>query len=130
VKDHEQISRRTTALAGFAISRGPQTRAGVDAWRNANLLFRRALRASCAIALAAGFIDGAPGTGAARTRLGDAENAARRDDLAATAAELTRLLLGAFLGPGTVAGLAPSILVSAISFSQPLAASSNSISRS
>src|SRR5262249_6374289 len=106
VQYDKEISGRAAAPAGLAVAHRPQARVGVDPGRDLKFDASGFLGATCTVALTTRLVDTPPGALATRTRLGDAENAPRRHDLAATVAGLADLPGRAFLRTGTAAALA------------------------
>src|ERR1043166_5410493 len=86
VEHHVQVAGRSAALASFAVARRAEARTGVHPCWDAQLDARSPLAPPRAPANFARFLYDAPGALAVRTGLGDAENAARADHLAASAA--------------------------------------------
>src|SRR5207249_4960566 len=103
VEHDVQIPRRPAALAGFAVAGRTKARAGVHSGRDAQFNSGNALAAASAATDLARFLDDAPGALTMRTGLGDAENAARADHLAAAAASRANPGARAGFGAGTLA---------------------------
>src|SRR5262249_4092798 len=105
VKDDVEVAGRASAQAGFAVAGRPQARAGVDAGGEAKGDLGGALAPPGATAGFAWVVDGFSGAVALRAGLGNAEDAARGDDLAATAATRANPGPRTAFGSGSVACL-------------------------
>ena len=86
VKDDVKVAMGSTADAGFAVAGAAQAGAAIDASGNFQLNLRILFAPTGAAANFARAFDDLTSAFAAAAGLGDAENAARHDDLAATAA--------------------------------------------
>src|ERR1700722_3935915 len=106
MQDHEQIARLSTPCAGLAVARGTQTRTALDASWDFDLVLGRFLAPARAVAGMARLVNNTAQAFATRAGLRDAENAARTDDLAASAAHRASLGRGAVFRPAAVAGFA------------------------
>ncbi len=106
VEDDVEVAVGAALEAGFAVAGGAKAGAGVDAGGDAEFDLGGAFAAALAAAGGAGFFDNAAGAFAAGAGLGDAEDAAGHDDLAASAAVLAGFFAGAGGGAGAVAGVA------------------------
>src|ERR1039458_112131 len=106
VQENIQIAGRPAAKTGLAVALRTQTRSALDARRNAQLDLGRALFFAVAVTRLARFFEQAALAFAMRARLRDAENAARRQHLAASAAGRAGFQFGARLRAGAVAGFA------------------------
>ena len=103
---HIQITGWSAAKTSLAIPLRTQTRTALDARRNAKFNLGSVLRLAAAGTFAARFVHHAPLPFAMRTRLRDAENPARRQHLAASAASAAGARLRTRLGARALAALA------------------------
>jgi len=95
VKNNVQIPGRPAAQPGLAIAGRTEARTSINARRHTEFDFRGAVTTAGPAARTARFFDDAPRALALWAGLGNAEDSARADDLAATAASRTGPRLGA-----------------------------------
>jgi hypothetical protein len=106
VEDDIEIACGTTASACFAVAGGTKTSTGIHAGWNADFDFGGALALTGSLASAAGVLDDATCALATGTGLGNAENAAGADHLAATTTGGAGFNLGFGRAAGTMANIA------------------------
>jgi hypothetical protein len=107
MQDDVQVSRWSAASPSLSISGGAEPRAGLDPGGDAQRDFGGEFAPAGAVTRVAGLVDHATGALAMRAGLGDAEDAARADDLTAAAAGGAGSGSGTGFGSGAIAGITP-----------------------